>query len=151
MSHCHTILARLRQRRYRITPQRELIIEALVHSSRHITAEALHARVREQTSAVNIATIYRTLDMLIDEGVVSRAGLIDGQMSYAPKIHGAHFHLVCRYCQQSLDADESLLLDLSQQINDRYHFTADVHHLTLLGFCRACEVKYAVFLEEDNQ
>ena len=150
MSHCHTILARLRQRGYRITPQRELIIEALVHSSRHITAEGLHARVLEQTSAVNIATVYRTLDMLINEGFVIRAGLIEGQMSYAPKVHGTHFHLVCRYCQQSLDADGSLLFELSRQISDRYHFTADAHHLILLGVCRACEIEHAVIFEEDN-
>jgi Fur family ferric uptake transcriptional regulator len=149
MSHCHTILSSLRNRGYRITPQRELIIEALMHSPDHITAEDLHARVQLHVSSINIATVYRTLDMLAEEGFASRCDLINGHFSYAPEIHGAHIHLVCRYCRENIHADEKLLASVSQQINERYDFATDLRHITLLGVCHTCRVtRTAVFQEE---
>ncbi|MCJ7717374.1 MAG: transcriptional repressor, partial [Anaerolineales bacterium] len=62
MTHCQTIIDNLRQRGYRITPQREMIIEAIAHSPQHITAEEISEKLQEHTRAINIATVYRTLD-----------------------------------------------------------------------------------------
>jgi Fur family ferric uptake transcriptional regulator len=64
MTHCHTYIQALRNLGYRITPQREMIIEALAHSSHHVTAEEIYAQVHQRAKAVNIATVYRTLDLL---------------------------------------------------------------------------------------
>ena len=138
MTHCHTIIASLRQRGYRITPQREMIISALLHSPDHITAEALHARVQVHTSAINIATIYRTLDMLVDEGFASRTDLHGGQMSYAPEIHGAHLHLICRHCSQTIDVDDAVIAGVAQHLSQNFGFEADLRHLTIRGVCSAC-------------
>ncbi len=96
MPHCQTYIKSLRNLGYRITPQREMIIEALAHSSHHMTAEEIYAQVHERTRAVNIATIYRTLDLLVEQGMASRAGLQDGRVVYAASNHGSHLHLVCR-------------------------------------------------------
>ena len=138
MTHCHTVIASLRQRGYRITPQRELIIEALLHNPDHITAEALYARVQAHTSAINIATIYRTLDMLVDEGLASRTDLHGGQMSYAPEIHGPHLHLVCRRCRQTMDIGDELITRVGQELSQKFGFQADLRHLTLEGICPDC-------------
>ena len=75
MTHCDTLIADLRNRGYRITPQREMIVQALAHQSSHMTAEEIFAVVRTQTQAVNLATIYRTLDMLVDQGLATRVDL----------------------------------------------------------------------------
>ena len=98
MPHCHTYITTLHNLGYRITPQREMIIEALAHSPHHVTAEEIYAQVHERARAVNIATIYRTLDLLVEQGIASRAGLIDGRVVYAASNHGPHLHLVCRAC-----------------------------------------------------
>ena len=61
---------RLRARGYRMTPQREMIITALTSSDHHITAEEIFESLHERTRALNIATVYRTLDLLVEEGLV---------------------------------------------------------------------------------
>ena len=98
MTHCHTLLEQLRRRGYRITPQREMIIEALAHTQEHQTAEQVHAQVSRHSSAVNLATVYRTLDMLVNEGLANRAAMHTGQAIYTSDLHGPHIHIVCRRC-----------------------------------------------------
>ena len=65
MAHGHTLLETLRRRGYRITPQREMIIEVISSSGRHMTAEEIFKDVQGRTRAMNIATVYRTLDLLV--------------------------------------------------------------------------------------
>ena len=98
MSHCHTLIADLRRRGYRITPQREMVIQAIAHTSSHMTAEEIFAQVQTRTQAINLATIYRTLEMLVEEGLATSVDLGGDQIVYASVNHGPHVHLVCRAC-----------------------------------------------------
>jgi Fur family ferric uptake transcriptional regulator len=140
MSGIHTCIETLRQRGYRITPQREMIIEAIAaQSSHHITAEMVFDLVRHRTSAMNIATVYRTLDCLVREGLASRTDLGDGQITYATARHGPHIHLVCRQCGCVIEADlepATLLCDYFQQ---EHGFAIDLHHFSLSGVCAECQ------------
>ena len=88
MSPCSSFTESLRQRGYRITPQREMIIETIAHSEKHMSAEEVYAEVRKRTQATNIATIYRTLDMLWEEGLACRNDLGEGRIVYATLQHG---------------------------------------------------------------
>ncbi len=139
MTHCHTLIAALRQEGYRLTPQRELIVEAIAHSGRHMTAEEVLEIVRQKTSAVNIATVYRTLDLLVEKGLVTRTDLGEGRVVYATVRHGPHIHLVCRRCGRVMEADAALLDSLTDALREQYHFCCDTGHLTLTGLCEACE------------
>jgi Fur family ferric uptake transcriptional regulator len=136
---CPTYLNRLRQRGYRITPQREMIIESLAHAGGHVTAEALYAQVHQRSSAVNLATVYRTLEMLINEGLANRADLNGGQIVYTTEQHGLHVHLVCRHCEAVIDAEHALLAPLLAQLSAQYGFIADLQHLSLPGVCPDCQ------------
>jgi Fur family ferric uptake transcriptional regulator len=138
MTHCHTLIATLRQRGYRITPQREMIVEALAHAGGHVTAEDIFDRVHDRTSVVNIATIYRTLDLLVAIGLASRADLWDGRVVYTTFQHGPHVHLVCRNCGEVYNADSQLFEPLGEQIQSRYRFIPDLQHLSMLGLCLDC-------------
>jgi Fur family transcriptional regulator, ferric uptake regulator len=138
MPHCQTYLKTLRNLGYRITPQREMIIETLAHGSHHMTAEEIYEQVHERTRAVNIATIYRTLDLLVEHGMASRAGLHDGRVVYAASNHGPHLHLVCRLCGNAIDASQDALVSLEGQLRQQYGFAADLQHLTIAGLCRSC-------------
>jgi Fur family ferric uptake transcriptional regulator len=138
MPHCQTYIKTLRNLGYRITPQREMIIEALAHSPHHITAEEVYAKVHERARAVNIATIYRTLELLVEQGMASRAGLQDGRVVYAASNHGSHLHLVCRACGNAINASQEILASLEEQLRQQYGFAADLQHLTIAGLCSDC-------------
>jgi len=138
MTHCHALIAALRQQGCRMTPQREIIVEAIAHSGRHMTAEEVLEIVRQKTSAVNIATVYRTLDLLVEKGLATRADLGEGRVVYATVRHGPHIHLVCRRCGRVLEADAALLAPLTDALREEYHFCCDTGHLALYGLCEAC-------------
>ena len=138
MTHCHTLMAALRQQGCRLTPQREMIVEALAHSGRHMTAEEILEMVRQKTRAVNIATVYRTLDLLVETGLASRADLGEGHIVYATVRHGPHIHLVCRRCGRVQEADALLMAPLTDALREQYHFCCDTGHLALYGLCEDC-------------
>lgn len=139
MPHCQTLIAALRQQGCRMTPQREMIVEAIAHSGCHMTAEEVLEIVRQKTSAVNIATVYRTLDLLVEKGLATRTDLGEGRIVYATARHGPHIHLVCRRCGQVQEADAALLAPLTDALQEQYHFSCDTGHLALYGLCEACE------------
>lgn len=138
MSHCHTLLADLRQKGYRITPQREMIIQTIAHTGDHMTAEEIFAEVQTRTQALNLATVYRTLDMLVDEGLTTRIDLGEGQIFYATVKHGPHIHLVCRACGQIIDASPQLLTSIADQLQTEYDFDPDLNHISIFGMCSHC-------------
>ena len=139
MTHCQSIINQLRVRGYRITPQREMIIHAVAHSPHHLTAEEILGRLREHTQAINIATIYRTMDLLWQEGFACRNDLSEGKIIYATFQHGPHIHLVCRKCDQVIDAEIGLLEDLGEDLSQKYQFQADVGHFSIFGLCQECQ------------
>jgi Fur family ferric uptake transcriptional regulator len=138
MSHCHTLLADLRRKGYRITPQREIIIEVIAHTDDHMTAEEIFAQVQTRTQALNLATVYRTLDMLVDEGLATRINLGEGQVSYATVKHGPHIHLVCRACGQIMNADPQLLEAVAIRLQTEHNFNPDLNHISIFGLCERC-------------
>ena len=138
MSHIETIVAELRKRGFRITPQREMIIGAIAHSPTHITAEEIAVHLQEYTTAINIATIYRTLELLWQEGFACRNDLSEGKTVYATFQHGPHIHLVCRKCNTVIDADIGVLSTLGQKLQDQYGFDPDLDHFSIFGVCSEC-------------
>ncbi len=141
MSPCETFIDTLRSRGYRITPQREMIIEAIAHAGQHVNAEEVYAEIQNRTHAVNIATVYRTLDLLVEQGLASCVDLGKGRVIYATHQHGPHIHLVCRQCGQVTDANQDLLASLTQQLQATYQFAADLQHISILGLCSDCQAK----------
>ncbi len=139
MSHCHTIISTLRERGYRITPQREMVIDIIAHADRHLSAEEIFSALTTRTQATNIATVYRTLDMLWEEGFACRNDLSEGKIVYATHKHGPHIHLVCRFCNQIIDADLEILGTLGEELQEQHKFAADLQHLSIFGICAQCQ------------
>ncbi len=139
MSPCQMFIDTLRSHGYRITPQREMIVEAIAHQGDHINADEVFAIVQERTRTVNIATVYRTLDLLVEQGLASRIDLGEGRVIYATDQHGTHIHLVCRQCGQVLDADQELLSAFNRQLLSDYRFAPDLQHISVLGLCSDCQ------------
>jgi Fur family ferric uptake transcriptional regulator len=115
-----------------------MVIEAITHSGRHMTADEVFKEIQKRSQAVNIATVYRTLDLLVEEGLVSRADLAGEQVVYATALHGPHIHLVCRQCGRTIDADVTPFQLLFEQIQTQYGFACSPQHFAIYGLCADC-------------
>ncbi|HSK25299.1 MAG TPA: Fur family transcriptional regulator [Jiangellales bacterium] len=127
----------LRARGYRLTPQRELVLEA-VQELDHATPDEVLAAVRRKASGVNISTVYRALDLLEELGLVSHTHLGHGAPAYHAAVEADHVHLVCRSCGRVTEVDTSVADSLVAQLNGSHGFATDVRHLTVFGSCREC-------------
>ena len=126
----------LHRRGLRMTPQRQLVLDA-VATLGHATPEAICARVQETAPAVNITTIYRTLDLLEQLGIVRHTHLGHGAPTYATAGH-EHVHLVCHRCGGVDEVDATVLDDLAAALHRGTGFDLDPTHVALSGLCRDC-------------
>lgn len=148
--HCHTFIQALRAKGYRLTPQREMIIEALAHSGSHLTAEEVFGQVQKRTRAINMATVYRTLDLLVEEGLATCIPLGDNCLVYATARHGPHVHLRCRKCGRTIEADERLLAAFRRKVRSRHGFSVDLQHLCIPGLCAECQAEESISSVQDE-
>jgi Fur family transcriptional regulator, ferric uptake regulator len=133
-----TLLEMLRERGQRMTPQRQLILEAVQTIDGHISAEAVHALVAARFPQVNISTVYRTLELLQTLGLVTHTHFDDGVAQYHRAEESQHQHLVCRGCGSEQELDLAVLEPLGGELERRYGFEADLAHFALVGLCRQC-------------
>ena len=129
--------SQLRERGYRLTPQRELILAA-VERLGHATPDEVLAAVHEQSSAINVSTVYRTLEVLEELGLVRHAHLSDRAPTYHSMSEHEHFHLVCRNCHRVISVEPDVLTPVSDRLVAEHDFVVDVGHLTVFGRCGSC-------------
>ena len=126
----------LRSRGLRMTAQRQLVMEA-VEKLGHATPEQVHCEVVQTAAGINLTTVYRTLDLLEQIGLVRHTHLIDAASTY----HLAadqHLHLVCRMCRTVSEVPVSMVADLAARLVEERGFSADVGHIALFGVCGDC-------------
>ena len=138
MSHHTGLVESVRKRGYRMTPQREMILDA-IHDEGHITADDIFQRVRAKSPAVNLATVYRTLELLKELGIVTAIDTGEGCVHYELAGELPHHHLVCEGCGHILELDRDVLLPLEDELCRRYGFTVNFNHLALFGTCPKCQ------------
>lgn len=132
------IASKLSEHGYRLTPQRVMILSAIDEGDGHISAEEIYAQVAAKYPHVNVSTVYRTLELLKRLGLVTETDLGDGRLRYHPAEKGHHHHLVCTGCGAIIDLDESLLVQLKNDLLREHGFSADLRHLAILGRCAGC-------------
>ncbi len=143
MEHHDELIKKLREKGYRLTPQRVMVLEAIEHNPDHISAEEIYSRVAAKYPDVNISTVYRTLELLTKLGLVTETDLGGGRVRYHPADKGHHHHLVCRDCGAIIDLDEAALAGLKETLLRDYGFIADLRHLGIWGRCVRCQQKVA--------
>ena len=129
--------AELRARGYRLTPQRQLVLEAVGRLG-HATPDDIVTAVRRTAAAVNISTVYRTLELLEQVGLVRHTHLGHGAPTYSVATADEHLHLVCRDCGAVQEAPTELLGDVAARLEADHGFAADVGHFAVLGRCASC-------------
>lgn len=127
----------LRAKGYRVTPQRQLVLEAVTNLE-HGTPEEICAEVQRTARGVNISTVYRTLELLEELGLVKHAHLGHGPPNYHLAAEAEHIHLVCRGCHNVQDVDPRAASGLADVLERDFGFETDVHHLTVYGKCKDC-------------
>jgi Fur family transcriptional regulator, ferric uptake regulator len=127
----------LRARGYRLTPQRQLVLEA-VTSLGHANAEEILCHVQRTAGGVNISTVYRTLELLESLALVRHAHLGHGVPTYHPATAAEHLHLVCRDCGAVSEADIDAAEPLARRLAETHGFQTDVQHFAVYGRCRDC-------------
>ncbi|MGD0705223.1 MAG: Fur family transcriptional regulator [Trebonia sp.] len=130
----------LRSRGYRVTPQRQLVLEA-VAALDHATPEEIAASVQRTAKGVNISTIYRTLELLDSLGLVAHTHLNHGAPTYHLATEAGHVHLVCQDCGKIDEAGRETIAPLTRALDDRHGFEVNVSHLTVFGRCHDCRSK----------
>ena len=136
------LAARLHSLGYRLTPQRQFVLQA-VETLGHATPDEILAEVQQHSSAVNVSTIYRTLEVLEELGLVRHAHLSDRAPTYHSVTDHEHFHLVCRNCQQVISVDPEVVAPFAAALRAEHGFAIDVGHLAIFGQCVECETSDA--------
>lgn len=130
----------LRASGHRLTPQRQLVLEAIATLG-HATPDEIFAQVRKVAGGVNISTVYRTLDLLEELGLVTHAHLGHGAPTYHVADDAEHVHLVCRACGSVSEVGTDVVSDTVARLSAEHGFSVDVHHITVFGQCASCRRK----------
>jgi Fur family transcriptional regulator, ferric uptake regulator len=129
----------LQEKGYRLTPQRIMVLDALHSVDRHISAEEIFAKVKAKYPYANISTVYRTLELLKELGLINEIDMGDGRVRYHHAEKGHHHHLICSKCGNVIDLPESAFHKLTQDLARDYKFKADLRHLAIFGLCSNCQ------------
>ena len=130
----------LKESGLKYTKQREIVLKILYHSDMHFTPEALYMEVkrREPSLNVGIATVYRTLNLLEESGMVTSLsfGTAGKKFELANKPH--HDHLICKNCGKIVEFENSIIERQQALIAKEYKFKLTGHLMQLYGICEAC-------------
>lgn len=133
----------LRERGYRMTPQRQIIMDAICEGRGHTALPQIHERVQQKAPAINQATVYRSLHFLLNMGLIVKAEITPGETVYEIAGRSPHHHLLCRACHHEVEIDAQPLAALQAEIQQRYGFLIDASHLLLTGLCAHCQAAQA--------
>ncbi len=141
----------LREAGRRLTGQRQLLLEVLEEHGGHLDAHELYRLARERDPHLNLSTVYRTVGLLRDLGLVDEQHLGEDHHHYELKTPATHYHLVCTACGAVVEFTSPLIEALKTAIAQEYNYTIAEAQVELLGFCAACGEASAVAPDATQQ
>ncbi len=130
----------LRQHGYRLTPQRRAMLRVIAVSPEHLTPAAIYYRVRQEYPSIGLVTVYRTLSILAQLGLICEVHAGGSCRSYLMrKPAGHHHHLICSECGTVVDFADCDLNRLEERLSQVTGFKLGGHLLEFLGLCPACQ------------
>jgi Fur family transcriptional regulator, ferric uptake regulator len=130
---------RLREHGFRVTAARRAILATLLGCAGHVSADELVALVNEHEPRAGRMTVYRTLDVLQQLGLIRAVYQGSGAAHFVLLENGHHHHLVCSRCDAVVEFDDCLMKELEQRLGERYGFRVQGHVLEIIGLCPACQ------------
>ncbi|HNT98096.1 MAG TPA: Fur family transcriptional regulator [Elusimicrobiales bacterium] len=132
----------------RMTPPRHAVLDALSERGEHLTAEEVFKKASRHCPNIGLSTVYRTLELLTELGMVSKFDTGDDKARYeladGPRAKGHHHHLVCTSCRRIVDykdfikEETELLRKTEEGLSKKYGFRIDSHLIQFHGLCRDC-------------
>ena len=123
---------------YRLTAARKAVIETLVECGGHVSADQLASKVRDVAPQVGRMTVFRTLELLGNLGMIRPIYQGTGAAHYVLMHEGSHHHLICIHCHRIIDFDECGSADLTQKLGQKFDFQVQSHLLEVYGLCKDC-------------
>ena len=117
----------------------QIIISTLSNEHAHLTSLKIFEEIRSSLPAVNPSTVYRALDRLVNNGIVSVSDMGTGSAVYELLADGMHHHLVCQKCGIVTTLDHVEVKDFFDGIQGNHHFQVLTNHLILFGICESCQ------------
>jgi len=135
------MLAKLKGRDFRLTPQRLAILSILAASEDHPSVDEIYTEVRRKFPTTSIATVYKTIALLKELNEVLELGFPDGSNRYDGNRPYPHPHAICVKCRKILDPEISSVDQLSEEMKQKTGFAISYHRLDFFGLCRECQQK----------
>ena len=129
-----------------MTPQRQIVLQIFLdHPGEHLSAEDVHGLLRDSKAEIGLATVYRSLELLSNLGILQKMEFGDGCSRYEvnttdPKAHH-HHHLICTKCNKVIEFEEDLLDELEQDICRKSGFKIQDHQVKFFGICKECRAE----------
>jgi Fur family transcriptional regulator, ferric uptake regulator len=122
----------------RATRQRVVVLSELMGEQNDVTAQELHERLRGRGERLGLATVYRTLGLLAEGGVIDSLAHRPGELCYRWCGEGHHHHLVCSSCHQVVELDDCELEPWLDRVSQAHDFVTTGHRLEVSGLCGDC-------------
>jgi len=129
---------RLRSAGKRITPQRKVVLDILARAQRHLDATEIYERGRRRDARLSLSTVYRTLGVLKETGLVRELHLDDEHHHYELDEEDAHSHLVCLACGRVIEVDSAAFVDAAAASGQAHGFEIASAQVELTGYCVDC-------------
>ncbi|QGY41573.1 transcriptional repressor [Pseudodesulfovibrio cashew] len=126
----------------KMTPQRRLILDTFLKQNDHLSSEELYAKVKRRDKSVGQATVYRTLKLLNESGLIEPLDFADGvtryEMSYGESHHD---HLICESCGENIEILDETIEARQEELARQHGYTLTRHKMYLYGICEKCRKK----------
>jgi Fur family ferric uptake transcriptional regulator len=133
------VIATLRQHGYKLTPQRRAVIQVITSTRDHLTPASIYEKMRQTHPSIGLVTIYRTLEVLAELGLICELHAGGNCRSYTISTPQHHHHLICSNCGTVVDFTGHYLKELEDNLSKESGFRIDGHLLEFVGLCRNCQ------------
>lgn len=136
---------RLKEMGCKLTMQRRSVLDVLLeHSNEHLSTEEIYDIVKVKFPEIGLATVYRTVQLFEEMGIVDRLNFDDGcsrfELASDDTVHH-HHHLICESCNKVFEVENDLLDDIEKEIESKYNFKIHDHNVMFYGLCKDCKDK----------
>lgn len=131
----------IRNKGLRNTPEREEVVNLVFSIHDHFDVDELYLRLRRKNEKISKATVYRTIPLLLESGLIQEAYFEDGHVHYEHIYgHEHHCHLRCLDCGKIVEFKEKSVLGVEEEVGDRFDFMVTGHKLEVYGYCDKCKM-----------
>ncbi|MGM0472095.1 MAG: Fur family transcriptional regulator [Bacillota bacterium] len=125
-----------------LTSQRLTIIEVLIeHSNQHLTVKEIYDLTCQKNKSIGLATVYRTLDLLVETGLVIKRNFADGSAKYEIRVPhcSEHNHLICKECGKIIEVNDLLPDNFTRTVEGKTGFKVTDYSIKIYGYCAECQ------------